>query len=94
VTVLDEAAARARIEACLALAAAVDHAADVRRGAAAVARVEWRGPAREAFDGELRALEREASGLVGDLRARAAAIERELEAARAEAAWGRSRSPG
>lgn len=86
----DEAAAVAAIAACRRVAVAVDRAAEVRRHAAAAARVEWRGPARADFDADVRSLEREASHLVADLHATAAAIERDLDAAR----WARARLAG
>lgn len=86
----DEAAAIAAIDACRRVAVAVDHAAEVRRHAAAAARVEWRGPARGDFDADVGSLHSEATHLVADLHATAAAIQRDLD----EARWARAQRAG
>jgi hypothetical protein len=98
----DDAAADAAIDACGAAASAIDRAADERRSAAAGARAEWRGPARDAFDVTLGRLEREAAALIADLRTTAGAIARARDANRAEnaaraaarAAWARAQATG
>jgi len=83
----DGAATAAAIDACRQAAAAIDGAAEARRGAALVAQRAWRGPAREAFDADLSRLQREAADLAADLRATAAS----LQAAWDEAtAWSRA----
>ena len=81
---LDEAAAAAAIAACQRVAAAVDHAAEVRAATALVAQQEWRGPARADFDVGLASVQGEAGDLAADLRATAGAIARAVEAVRAE----------
>lgn len=55
-------------------AAAVDAAADARAAAASTARDGWAGPARDDFDADVAALQREATHLAADLRTAAAVL--------------------
>jgi hypothetical protein len=82
--VLDEAAAAEAIAACQRTAVAVDVAATARLVAALAAQVQWRGPARDAFDAELARVQAEATDLAADLRSTAGALARAIEAQRAE----------
>lgn len=72
-------------EACRRVATLVEAAADVRARAAAAAQAGWCGPARDRFDAELAALQREAAHLAADLRSRAAAIDAAIDAAATDA---------
>ena len=81
---LDEAAAAAAIDACRRVATAVDAAAESRHRAAVEAQREWRGPARDDFDGRLARLQGEAVDLAADLRTTAGAISRAAADIRAE----------
>lgn len=63
-------------------AGAVDDAANVRSRAASAAQAGWHGPARDAFDDDLAAIQREAAALVDDLLTTAASLERAWDEAR------------
>jgi uncharacterized protein YukE len=80
----DQQAALAAFDACTKAAVAVDAALAVRDQAAKVARLEWRGPARDEFDRDLRTLDQEAVTLAADLRRVASAIGTARETARVE----------
>lgn len=80
----DHAAASAAIDACLRAAARLDDATRTRDRVAAVARDEWRGPARDEFDDDLGRVDLGAASLAEDLRAAAWSIGAAAESARIE----------
>lgn len=99
---LDRAAVDAAIAACLRAARCIGALTEVRAGAGALARQEWRGPARERFDVTSAGLDAEAAELVaqllgttGALGAAVAAVELENRRRSAAAlAWERAHAEG